>query len=97
MLDIAKEILIYDPWAIKYYDDIVKIMPGKVLTKNLNVISKDKNFYSLINFNSLSETEKKELINLCDTKIDNFLKSPRGKKAFQHRSRSSGKIYWWFN
>ena len=32
--NIAKEFLTYDPWAIKYYQDIVKIMPGKVLTKN---------------------------------------------------------------
>ena len=89
--NIAKEILIYDPWAIKYYDDIVKLMPGKVLTKNLDIIIKDKNSYSLKEFNSLSETEKNELINLCNAKIENFIKS-RGKKTFQHRSRSSGKI-----
>ena len=89
--NIAKEILSYDPWAIKYYDDIVKLMPGKVLTKNLEIINRDKNFYFLREFNSLSVTEKNELIKLCDDKINNFLKT-RGQKTFQHRSKSSGII-----
>ena len=89
--NIAKEILSYDPWAIKYYDDIVKLMPGKVLTKNLEIINRDKNFYFLREFNSLSITEKNELIRLCDDKINNFLKT-RGQKTFQHRSKSSGII-----
>ena len=44
---IAKNFLSYDPWALKYYEDIVKIMPGKVLAKNLDVIVKDKNKYSI--------------------------------------------------
>ena len=37
---IAKNFLSYDPWALKYYEDIVKIMPGKVLAKNLDMIVK---------------------------------------------------------
>lgn len=89
--NIAKEFLIYDPWAIKYYDDIVKIMPGKVLTKNLDIILKNKNSYILKDYNFFSDAQKQEIINLCDRKIEDFLKK-RGSKTFQHRSRSSGKI-----
>ena len=89
--NIAKEFLTYDPWAIKYYQDIVKIMPGKVLTKNLDIILKDKDLYFLKEYNFFSNEQKQEIIKLCEEKIDRFLKK-RGKKTFEHRSKSSGKI-----
>ena len=89
--NIAKEFLTYDPWAIKYYEDIVKIMPGKVLTKNLDIILKKKDLYFLKEYNFFSNEQKQEIIKLCEEKIDIFLKK-RGKKTFEHRSKSSGKI-----
>ena len=89
--NIAKEFLTYDPWAIKYYEDIVKIMPGKVLTKNLDIILKNKDLYFLKEYNFFSNEQKQEIIKLCEEKIDSFLKK-RGKKTFEHRSKSSGKI-----
>ena len=89
--NIAKEFLTYDPWAIKYYEDIVKIMPGKVLTKNLDIILKNKDLYFLKEYNFFSNEQKQEIIKLCEEKIGSFLKK-RGKKTFEHRSKSSGKI-----
>ena len=89
--EIAKEFLMYDPWALKYYDDIVKLMPGKVLTKNLDIIFKKKNSFFIKEYNDLTDIQKQEILKLCDEKINTFLKK-RGKKVFEHRSRSSGKI-----
>ena len=44
-------------------------MPGKVLTKNLEIINKDKNNYSIKSFQKLTHNEKKVIINLCNEKI----------------------------
>ena len=77
--NIAKEFLTYDPWAIKYYEDIVKIMPGKVLTKNLDIILKNKDLYFLKEYNFFSNEQKQEIIKLCEEKIDSFLKKKRKK------------------
>ena len=88
---IAKNFLSYDPWALKYYEDIVKIMPGKVLAKNLDMIVKDKNNYSIKNFSKLSNIEREEIKNLCDKKIRDHINS-RGNKIWEHRSKASGYI-----
>ena len=88
---IAKNFLSYDPWALKYYEDIVKIMPGNVLAKNLDMIVKDKNNYSIKNFSKLSNIEREEIKNLCDKKIRDHINS-RGNKIWEHRSKASGYI-----
>ena len=88
---IAKNFLSYDPWALKYYEDIVKIMPGKVLTKNLDMIVRDKNNYLIKNFLNLSNIEREEIKNLCDKKIRDHINS-RGNKIWEHRSKASGYI-----
>ena len=72
--EIAKEFLMYDPWALKYYDDIVKLMPGKVLTKNLDIIFKKKNYFFIKEYNDLTDIQKQEILKLCDEKINTFLK-----------------------
>ena len=89
--EIAKEFLKYDPWSLKYYEDITKTMPGKVLTKNLEIINKDKNNYSIKSFQKLTHNEKKVIINLCNEKIKKFIEI-RGDQPWKHRSKSSGLI-----
>ena len=56
--DIAQSILNKDPTQIEYFSQIVKNMVGKVLTKNHDIATKDKNTYSLIGLSDVS---------VCDT------------------------------
>ena len=88
---IAKQFLRYDEAQIEYYQHITKIMPGKVLTNNLEIISKQKNSYAIDNFDKLKSGEVKELIQICQKKIDEYI-NKRGKKIWEHRKKSSGII-----
>ena len=56
--DIAKALLGYDTSQVEYYEHITKNMVGKVLTKNRGITQKDKNQYSIIGYEELSEKEK---------------------------------------
>ncbi len=89
--EIAKALLGHDVSQVEYYEHITKNMVGKVLTQNRGITSKDKNQYSLNNFDGLSESEISELINLCHLKIEAFL-DKRGDKVWNHRRKSSGYI-----
>ena len=57
--NIAKAILSKDESQIEYYEHITKNMVGRVLTKKRGITEKDKNNYSLIGFNELSQKENK--------------------------------------
>ena len=76
---------------VEYYEDITKNMVGKVLTQSRGITSKDKNEYPLDGFDGLSESEISELINLCHSKIEEFLEK-RSDKVWNHRRKSSGYI-----
>ena len=89
--EIAKALLGYDLSQVEYYEHITKNMVGKVLTQSRGITSKDKHQYSLNGFSGLSESEISELINLCHTKIEDFL-GKRGDKVWNHRRKSSGYI-----
>ena len=89
--DIAKQLLIRDPSQIEYYSKITKEMPGKVLGKNHNLVTKDKQEYSLNGFSELSDDEVNKLIELCQSKLDDYIES-RGKRIWQHRTNASGYI-----
>ena len=89
--EIAKALLGHDVSQVEYYEHITKNMVGKVLTQSRGITSKDKNQYSLNGFDGLSESEISELINLCHSKIDEFLVK-RGDKVWNHRRKSSGYI-----
>jgi diadenosine tetraphosphate (Ap4A) HIT family hydrolase/5-methylcytosine-specific restriction endonuclease McrA len=89
--NIAKQFLKYDEAQIEYYQHVTKIMPGKVLTNNLEIISKDKDSYIIDSFNKLKKKEIQELINICQKKLDEYL-IKRGKKIWEHRKKSSGYI-----
>ena len=69
---------------------LTKNMVGKVLTKN-NVVKKEGNSFNLLDFESYSEKERNELINICQNKLFDYIEK-RGKRIFQHRRKSSGYI-----
>ena len=87
---IAKALLSRDVSQVEYYEHVTKNMVGKVLTKNRGITSKDKNQYSLTGFEQLNEQEKSQLIELCESKIDEFLE--KRKDPWSHRKKSSGYI-----
>ena len=84
--DIAKEILIHDESQIDYYERITKEMVGRVL-RNRQVVTKSAGCFELLDFAQLSEAETRELIELCQTKLDEF-KLQRGARIWQHRKMS---------
>ena len=88
---IAKQILLHDASQVEYYSNITNQMPGKVLGKNHNLVNKNKDLYSLNNYDELSESEVKELMTLCQYKLDEYI-AKRGQKIWQHRTNASGYI-----
>ena len=87
---LAKDLLINDQSQMEYYDNVTRNMVGKVLTKN-NVVKKEGNSFNLLDFESYSEKERNELINICQNKLYDYI-DKRGKRIFQHRRKSSGYI-----
>jgi diadenosine tetraphosphate (Ap4A) HIT family hydrolase len=84
--DIAQAILNKDPTQIEYFSQVVKNMVGKVLTKNHEIATKDKDIYSLIGSEYLTNKEAEELIELCEQKIAEF-EAKRGDTVWNHRRR----------
>ena len=87
---IAKALLSRDGSQVEYYENITKNMVGKVLTKSRGITSREKNQYSLIGFDGLSDEEKTKLIELCESSIEEFLE--KRKDPWSHRRKSSGYI-----
>ena len=90
--DIAKSLLSYDKSQIEYYTKIANNMVGKVL-KNHKIVSRDKNTkeYSLSDFDTYTELQKQELVNLCKEKLLAFVEK-RGDSVYDHRKKSLGYI-----
>ena len=59
---IAKAILDHDPTQIDYYSEVVKKMPGVVLTKNRGIAEKQGQSYALKDFNELTTDERQKLV-----------------------------------
>jgi diadenosine tetraphosphate (Ap4A) HIT family hydrolase/5-methylcytosine-specific restriction endonuclease McrA len=81
--DLGKKLLEYDISQIEYYQKIVNNMVGKVLRRH-GVVYKDKDYF-LTDFESLDDSQKKELVRLCDERINKFLEQ-RGDSPWKHRS-----------
>ncbi|MBM3556708.1 MAG: HIT domain-containing protein [Alphaproteobacteria bacterium] len=88
---IAKAILDRDPSQIEYYEEIVKNMVGRVLTKNRGLTQREGETYRLIDFDHLSAEEIAALGELCQRRLDEFL-AKRGDAIWSHRAKSSGYI-----
>jgi ATP adenylyltransferase len=89
--NISKSFLSYDETQIDYYKKITTLMPFKYLSKHLNEIKKSKDNYLFEDFD-LNETQKNELIKLCNEKLQNYIKKRGIKKIFSHRTLASGVI-----
>ena len=83
---IANSLQIYDPSQIEYYQQVTNKMVGKVLRSH-QIVEKKGNTYLLTAFNKLSEIEKASLIEICNNKIDAYIKK-RGDAIWSHRRRS---------
>jgi ATP adenylyltransferase len=84
--NIAQAILAHDPTQIEYYSQVVKNMPGPVLTKNRGITTKEGDTYSLIGASELSEDQRRELMGICDQSIASYLEA-RGEAIWNHRRR----------
>lgn len=88
--DIAEAILLHDDTQLRYYRDIVKKMPGKVLS-NHDIIEKGpagSGRFFLKGYHELSPSERKRLQLLCEIRLAEYIEQ-RGKDAiFAHRDHS---------
>lgn len=82
-IDIASQLLQYDNAQIEYYQKITNNMVGRVL-RNRGVVTKIKNQYFLEEFNSLSNEQISELIQICEQKLDAYIQK-RGDAIWNHR------------
>ena len=83
---IAKKILEYDFSQVEYYENITNNMVGRVL-RNHDIVQKNKDNYILKSHKNLSKEEIEEIINLCDSKIQEYIDN-RGKKIWEHRRKN---------
>jgi ATP adenylyltransferase len=83
---IAKAILHHDPSQVDYYKEIVKNMVGKVLTSSRGITSKTGDTYSLIDAEKLTKAQIKELVKLCEEKIEEY-DTKRAGAQWEHRKR----------
>jgi len=88
--EIAVDLVQNDYSQIEYYTERVNQMVGKVLRNN-SVVVKDKNQYQLIGFEELNEEERKQLINICSDKIEEY-KQKRGLLIWNHRRKNRSPI-----
>jgi ATP adenylyltransferase len=82
---IAKKFLEYDVSQIEYYEQIVKRMPAPVLMSH-GIVEKS-NYALKISGEPLSAEQRNELIRLCETKLNEYIKQ-RGPKIWHHRRLS---------
>ena len=86
---IAKAILAHDKSQVDYYSNITKQMPGRVLGENHNLVTKEDDNYYIRRFDKLTDEQTIELIELCQSKLDEYV-DKRGKKIWEHRTNASG-------
>lgn len=85
-IEIANELLKFDPSQLEYYQSITNNMVGKVLRSH-KIVEKDKRQYILIGFESLTQDEIEDLKTICDSKVDTYIKK-RGDAIWSHRKNS---------
>ncbi len=83
---IAKDISLHDPSQLEYYQAIVNNMVGRVLRSH-SIVGRQKNEYCLNHFDTLSDSERDELIAICDEKIQAYI-NKRGDSIWQHRTKN---------
>ena len=81
--EIAKEIAKYDQSQTEYYQKITNNMVGRVL-RNHHVVVKVNDEYAIQGFQQLSAEQVRELIRICDRKLDDYIRQ-RGDRIWEHR------------
>lgn len=89
-IEIANALLQYDPSQIEYYQSITNNMVGKVL-RNHNIVEKNKKLYKLVGFEELTQSQIEELKNICDSKVDAYIKK-RGDAIWSHRTTNRAPV-----
>lgn len=85
-LEIANELLKFDPSQIEYYQNITNNMVGKVLSSH-KIVERAKGIYNLVGFESLTQLEINELKTICDIKVETYIKK-RGDAIWSHRKNN---------
>ena len=88
---IAKAILNYDPTQVEYYSEVVKKMPGIVLTKNRGIATKNGNTYLLKGFENLTPEERQRLVVACEKRIQEY-EYKKGGAHWEHRRKTRAVI-----
>jgi ATP adenylyltransferase len=88
---IAKAFLNEDQSQIEYYENIVRDMPGRILSKHGIVESVDGCYRLANSFIGLNDDQRKILIEECDNKLNDYIEK-RGLAPWQHRTKSSGHV-----
>lgn len=65
-------------------------MVGKVL-RNHNIVEKNKKLYKLVGFEELTQSQIEELKNICDSKVDAYIKK-RGDTIWSHRTTNRAPV-----
>lgn len=85
-LEIAFDLIRMDESQLDYYKERVNRMVGIVLRNN-GIVAKTKDTYSLNGFERLTAVEIKQLVQICDDKIEDY-QQKRGEAIWQHRSKN---------
>jgi diadenosine tetraphosphate (Ap4A) HIT family hydrolase len=88
--NIAKSLLLHDSSQIEYYERITRDMVGRVL-RNHGLVTREGKEYRLVGYESLSKEQRAHLIDLCKSKLDEYVEK-RGERIFQHRRKSVGYV-----
>jgi len=83
---IAQDILSYDFSQVEYYEKITNNMVGRILRKH-EIVSKNKDIYTLNSYDELSQDDVSELLELCDSKIRDYIEK-RGNAIWEHRRKN---------
>jgi len=85
-IDIAGQLLQYDPSQVEYYQNVTNNMVGQVLRKH-GIVERKSSNYELVDYSRLSQEQIHELILLCESKIEEYIKK-RGDAIWNHRRNS---------
>ena len=87
---LSKSLLIEDKSQQEYYGNITRNMVGRVLN-NHGIVQKDGEIFKLRNYETYTEDQRIELIQICQEKLNDYIEK-RGKRIFEHRRKSAGYI-----
>ena len=88
--EIASKLAAMDPTQIEYFEQILKRYPKSTL-RGHGIANLTRDEWSLNDANDFSPAQIKELVELCDQKINDYLDETQAR-AFAHRTRGYGAV-----